>query len=413
VRVELTNVLKEGASNIARGRHRLRGFLVVGQITLGLTLLVGAEMLIANFVHLMHRDLGFRPGNLLTFEVGLSEARYNTAGQIRFSDQLVERLRAIPGVTAVAMGGPRPLTGHEMSISFDIEERPAAAPARPHSDMAIVTPGYFDTLGIALRQGRDFTERDDTSAPRVLVVNEAFARRFFPGENAIGKRISPGATNGKEGILMREIVGVVGDAKQVPWTDEPDPIYYFPYKQLSWNVGAIVLRTAIPPQQLEAAARAELTSMDREAPMFNVQTGDELSSSAVAVPRFLTILMGAFAAIALVLTVVGLYGVLSYAVARRRREIGVRIALGAGRNAVLGLVLREAMALVTVGLLLGLAGSLGVSRLVQSLAFGIPAGNPIFLAVACAIMVVTSLLAAYLPARRAASADPMHALRSE
>jgi len=413
VRTDPSGSLKEAVPNIARGHHRFRSALVIGQITLGLVLLVGSELLIASFLYLMQRDPGFRPGHLLTFEVGLSGTQYNTAGQIAFCDRLIERLRAIPGVQAVATGMPLPLQGHQMSVSFDIEERPAAAPDRPHCDMAIVTPGYFGAMGIPLLKGRDFSERDNAQAPRVMVVNEAFARKYFPGEEALGKRIEPGATNGKEGMRMREIAGVVGNAKQMAVSAEPDPIYYFPYKQLSWGIGTIVLRTAGPPLEVEAAARAALMSLDREVPMYGLRTGEGLSAVAVAVPRFLMVLMGGFAGVALLLTVVGLYGVLSYAVARRRREIGVRIALGAGRREVLGLVLREAMQLVAVGLILGLAGAAGTQRLLASIVFGVRPGDPIFLTVACGVMVITSLAAAYIPAVRAASVDPMQALRSE
>jgi len=166
-----------------------------------------------------------------------------------------------------------PLAGHQVSVSFDIEERPAAAPDRPHADMAIVTPGYFGAMGIPILKGRDFSERDNAQAPRVVVVNEAFARRYFPGEEVIGKRIEPGATNGWERTRMREIVGVVRNAKQTAMSVESDPIYYFPYKQLSWGIGTVVLRTAVPPMEVEAAVRAVLMSLDREVPMFRLKRG--------------------------------------------------------------------------------------------------------------------------------------------
>lgn len=300
-----------------------------------------------------------------------------------------------------------------MSVSFDIEERPAPAPDRPHSDMAIVTPGYFGAMGITLLRGRDFSQRDDSQAPRVVVVNDAFARKFFPGEEVIGKRIKPGATNGKEGMQMREIVGVVGNAKQAAWTAEPDPIYYFPYQQLSWGIGTIVLRTALPPLELESVARAALMSLDREAPMYQVRTGQERSAMAFALQRFVMVLTSSFAGIALVLTVVGLYGLLSYTVARRRREIGLRIALGAARGEVLGLVLRQAARLILVGLILGLAGAIGAQRLLESALFGIRPGDPVFIMMAAGLLLIAGLAAAYLPAVRAASVDPMQALRSE
>ncbi len=406
------DALKEGARNIARGHDRFRSGLVVAQITLGLVLLVGAELLMASFLHLVQRDPGFRADHLLTFGIGLPETQYNVARQIAFCDRLLEHLRAIPGVQAAATGRPLPLEGHQMRVAFDIEERPAAAPDRPRSDTAIVTPGYFGAMGIPLLKGRDFSERDDAKAPPVLVVNEAFARKYFPGQQMVGKRIQPGAHTG-EGPRMREIIGVVGNAKQAALGADSDPIYYFPYKQLPWGVGTIVLRTEVRPAEVESAARAALASLDRQAPMHQVRTGEELSAKAIALMQFLTMLMGSFAAVALLLTGAGLYGVLSYAVARRRGEIGVRIALGAGRKDVLGLVFRQAMQLVAAGLILGLAIAAAGGRLLETMLYGIRPADPVILVGACCVLVITGMAAAYVPAARAASVDPMQALRSE
>ena len=412
LRSDASAALKETATNLARGRNRFRSALVVGQITLGLLLLVGAELLLAGFMQLARRDPGFHADHLLTFDIGLPD-QYKVADQIAFYDRMIDRLRAIPGVRSAATGTPLPLEGSQMTVSFDIEERRAAPPDRPRSDMSIVTPGYFGTIGIPILRGRDFTERDDTKSPRVLIVNQAFARKFFPNEDAIGKRIESGATNGKEATVVREVVGIVGDAKQVPLSAASDPIYYFPYKQLSWGIGAIVLRTDVPPHELDSAARAVIADLDPQVPMFRVRSGDELAFVAIAAPRFQTTLMVAFAAIALLLTMAGLYGVLSYAVARRRREIGVRIALGAARREVLRMVLREAAVLVGAGLLLGLAGAFAVERLLSSVVFGSGRGAPILIAGACALMALTGLAAAYRPAARAASVDPVQALRAE
>ncbi|HWR52500.1 MAG TPA: FtsX-like permease family protein [Bryobacteraceae bacterium] len=404
--------LKEGARNMSPGHARFRSALVVGQITLGLVLLVGAELLMASFLHLTYRDPGFRTDHLLTFDIALSEVQYNGAGRVAFCDRLLERLRAIPGVEAAATGTPLPLQGRQMSVAFNIEDRPAAVPDRPVSNIAIVTPGYFGAMGIPIFKGREFTERDKAEGPPVLIVNEAFARKYFPGQDVIGKRIQPGAHDG-QGPRMREIVGVVGNAKQVALSADPDPIYYFPHKQLSWGIGTIVLRTAVPPLDVESAARTALASLDRQAPMYQVRTGEELSASGIAPSRFLMMLMGSFAAIALMLTVVGLYGVLSYTVARRRREIGVRIALGAGRKQVLGLVFRQAAQLVAAGLILGLAGAVAAGRLLETTVFGLRPGDPLMLLGACCALIVASIAAAYIPAARAASVEPMQALRSE
>jgi predicted lysophospholipase L1 biosynthesis ABC-type transport system permease subunit len=244
----------------------------------------------------------------------------------------------------------------------------------------------------------------------VLVVNQSFAHKFFPGEDVIGKRIQPGA--GRTPV-MREIIGVVGDAKQAPLDADPDAIYYFPYKQLPWSVGTIVLRTAVPPPEVESAARAALASLDREVPMRRVRTGRELAASAISQMEFLAILMGSFSAAALLLTGAGLYGVLSYAVARRRGEIGIRMALGATRKEVVALVFQQAMRLVAAGLILGSACAAAGERLLGTVVFGIPAGEAVVLVGACSVLAITAAAAAAIPAMRAASVDPMQALRSE
>ena len=400
---DVSGGLKEGAQSIARGNDRFRSALVVLQITLGLVLLVGAELLTAGFLQLVRRDPGFRPDHLLTFNVGFSE-------KSDFGERLLERLRAIPGVQASAMGRPLPLQGHQIRIAFDLPMRPAAASDRPRSDAAIVTPGFFSAMGIPLLKGRDINDRDRASAPPVVVVNQAFARKFFPGEEAIGKRVQTGVG---PGAVLREIVGVVGDARQAVAGADPDPVYYFPSQQLPWGVETVVLRTAGPPQQLESAVRAAVADVDRQVPIQQFRTGEQLAAGVVSQMQLSILLMGGFAAVALLLTATGLYGVLSYAVERRRREIGLRIALGAGRGEVVGLVFRQATWLVATGLALGLAGAAVAGRLVRSSMLGVEPLNLALLSLACGTLVVVSVAAAYIPATRAASIDPMKALRSE
>jgi putative ABC transport system permease protein len=263
-------------------------------------------------------------------------------------------------------------------------------------------------------KGRFFTDHDDLKAPRVLIVNKAFADRFFPGEDVIGKRLTPGATGpGDNKETVHEIVGVVGSAKLFALDDEPKPIYYFPYKQLAWMSPSMMMRTSVPPRTLESAVRGEMAGLDPLVPVFQVRTMDELLSTEITEPRFHTLLLGCFAGIALLLTVVGTYGVMAYSVTRRTREIGVRIALGAGRSSVLAMVLKQALLLVGTGLLLGLAGSLAADRLLKSMLFGVSALNPAVFAASALIVALTGLLAAYVPARRAAGLDPMFALRHE
>ena len=411
-KVDLINSLKEGSRTVARGSERLRAALVVGQVSLGLMLVTGAGLLIATFLFLERRDLGFKPDHVLTFDLDLP-AQYKTAQQAIFSDELLARLRTMPGVQSAAAGWPIPMIGDQVTISFLMEGQPETTLKRPRSDMAIVTPGYFRTVGIQLLQGRDFTQRDDDAAPPVLIVNKAFADKFFPGQKVIGKRIESGATNGRRPSHFSEIVGLVGNAKQSALELSPEPIYYFPYRQMSWGIGTIVLRTKVPPRAVESSVRAIVSSLDKQVPMYRVRTLEELSASAITAPRFQMFLLGSFALIALLLTVVGLYGILAYSVIQRTREIGVRMALGATRATVLNMVLKRATLLVFAGLLIGLAGAAGEGYLLQTMTYGVHPNNLLLLAVACGLIVVNGLLAAYLPAKRAASVDVVDALRSE
>jgi predicted permease len=346
----------------------------------------------------------------LTFNVGLSRPS-TVSEQVAFSDRLLERMKAIPGVQAAATGTPLPLQGHEMTIAFRIDGQSAAGSDRPRADAAIVSPDYFAALGIPLLMGRHFSDGDGAGALPVVVVNQAFARKYFPGQDVIGKHIQPGA--GAPPLVMREIVGVVGDAKQSLLGASADPIYYFPYKQLPWRIGTIVLKTTVPPLEVEPAAREALASLDRAASMSQVRTGEGLSAEVMAPARFMTVLMGSFAALALLLTVAGLYGLLSYMVVRRRREIGVRAALGAGRGNVIALVWRRAALLLAIGVVAGSACAFGVGRLLTSLVDGVPSRLPTFVAIACCVTAIAGSVASLVPAGQASSVDPIEALRSE
>ena len=234
-KIDLTGSLKEQTRGGTDRHDRLRGALVVAQVTLGLVLVSGAGLLMASFLHLQKGDLGLRPDHLLTYWFSLPEPQYNTAQEVAFYDQLLERMRALPGVQSAAGVWPLPLGGDNATVSFNIEERPAPPPSHPSARMAFATPGYFRTAGIPLLRGRFFTEQDDKTAPRVLIVNKAFADKFFPGEDVIGKRITPGATDAGEKEMPHEIVGVVGSAKLFALDTEAKPIFYFPYKQLAWH----------------------------------------------------------------------------------------------------------------------------------------------------------------------------------
>jgi predicted permease len=331
---------------------------------------------------------------------------------VEFVDRLVERLLHTPGVSAAAAAMPLPLMGDQMTISFDIEERRAPPPERPRADVAIVTPGYFHTIGTPLREGRDFDRRDDDTAPPVVIVNQAFADRFFPGARAVGKRIQPGAT-GSRGTVMCEIVGVAANARQSALGPRPEPIYYLPFRQMPWGPPSLVVRTTVSPLSLEPALRQAVASLDKEVPIHDLDTFDSLFASSVAAPRFVVLLVSTFAVLALLLTAVGLYGVLAYTVLRRTREIGVRVALGATRGGVVALVLRRVLILVGAGLAVGLAGALAVGSLLARVVSEPALSRPVLLLLTCGVVALTAATAAWLPARRAASIDPMRALRCE
>jgi putative ABC transport system permease protein len=412
-RADVSHSLKTGSWGNTGGHDTLRSSLLIAQVALGLMLLSSATLLIDVFLHLVRRDLGFRPDHLLTFSISLSGSAYDEARQEIFLQQLLERIRSAPGVAAAAAGSPLPLTGHEMRMSFGIQDRPVAPSDRPYADMAIVTPGFFRTIGARLEDGRDFAESDDEHAPPVLIVNRAFADRFFPGERAIGKRIEPGATLKNQGPLMREIVGIVGDARQSPSGFDREPIYYFPYRQLPWFPPSIVVRTVLAPETLRPTLRGLVAELDRQVPTADMRTMDDRLAGGVAVPRFLTLLLSMFAAVALILTAIGLYGATAYTVSKQTREIGVRIALGATRRSVTTGVMNRAARFVGIGVLLGLAGSVAAGRLLGSLMPGVSVHNARVLGLACTILVLTAATAAFLPARRAASIDPLIALRAE
>jgi predicted permease len=407
-----------GSRAVTAGHERVRGALVVAQVSVGLMLLSVASILGAGFVQLTRRDLGFAPDRLLTFRAELAGARFTTDKQIAFLDRLLERLEATPGVASATLGMPLPLVGNEMSVSFNIEERPAGPSERPSSNMALVSPSYFQTIGTPIIEGRAFSNDDDENHPRVLVVNKAFADKFFPGVSAVGKRIASGATSNRDarggGPVSREIVGVVGNARQSPSGREPEPIYYFPYKQMPWGPPAVIVRTTLPGETVLPDIRRIVAGLDPQVPVHDVNTMSSIFARGIAPPRFLTMLMSSFAAIGLLLTATGLYGLLSYSVARRTREIGVRVALGASRRSIVSMILGRALMLIAIGTALGGAGMLAGRALLMQLVALLDAPNPlVWTAAAVATVTLTAIAAAYPPARRAASIDPTTALRME
>ena len=413
-RAELMLSLKEGAATEAAGRDWLRGALIIGQVALGLVLATSAGLLITSFLHLRRTDEGFNPDHLLTFSFETPDARYKET-RPEFYREYFSRLRALPGVRSAAGVMIMPMTADNADISFEDPEHPAPEGHRAGADVTVITPDYFKTMQIPLLQGRDLSERDNMTSPQVMIVDQAFAQKFFPGENVVGKRIKPGAANGPgEGPQWREIVGVVGSVRLSATQRAMRPEMYLPSAQLSqWCCLHTVLRTAVEPRSLETTARRLVASMDKEIPVINVRTMQELMFMELAGPRFAMVLLGVFAALSVMLTVVGLYGVMTYSVSRRTREIGIRMALGAQRSQVVNKVLLEAGAMLAIGIAIGVLASLLSASLFTNMLYGTGARNPMVLALVSSIAAIAGLIAAFLPARRAASVDPMQALRAD
>jgi putative ABC transport system permease protein len=415
--VDLNSALKTGARTGTGGehKHRLRNALVMAEVALALILLVCAGLLIQSFARLGRVYTGLRTENLFTARVNLPDAAYPRPTNLNaFFDQLLPKIRAIPGVKTASIILPLPLTGSNMVTDFDIEEHPLPEGQRNDSPTRITGPDYFETMGISLLQGRTFKETDKLDSLPVVIVNERFAQKFFPGANATGKRIQPGWSVDDKPGKVREIVGVVGNVKHLSLQKDFTPEMYLPASQLPVNLVWIVARTSISnPGAITTAVRNELASLDRDVPLTHVRVFDEYMSRTLAKPRFNALLLSIFAGTALLLTAIGIYGVLAYSVSQRTNEIGIRIALGAAQSNIFRLVVGQAMALVGISLVLGLIGAFGATRLLNSLLYGVGAWDPPTFVAIVALVSVVAFLAAWIPARRAARVDPVIALRAE
>jgi putative ABC transport system permease protein len=415
-RSELVESLKEGARGTSAGRFAnfVRKGLVVIELGFAVLLLTGAGLLIQSLWRLQKVNSGLEPQNVLTFNVGLPEVKYNYEKQAQFFIDLKSRLEATPGVQAASSILPLPLSGDRFSISFEIEGRPMAPKDHPSGDFFSTGVGYFRAMGIPMIKGRDFDDRDRHGATPVVIITEALARQFFPNEDPIGKHIKPGInTIEGEKTTMREIIGVVGDVRNRSLDTEPKPAYYVPQTQVPFDQMAMVVKTAGEPHTLVSAATKQVAAMDQDIPVFAVKSMEEYLSASVAAPRFSTTLLAIFAAVALVLTVVGVYGVMSYSVAQRTNEIGIRLALGAQSRDVLLMIVKQGGLLIVLGLVIGLTGAFALTRLLASLLFGVTAKDPFTFAAVAVLLAIVALLACYVPALRATRVDPMEALRCE
>jgi putative ABC transport system permease protein len=393
-----------------RERVRLRDALVTGQAALSLMLLLGAGLLLQSFVRLLSVEKGFAPAGVLAVEVALPELRYpEPVDQARFFEQALERLRSAPGITAVGLAHNVPLSGAGVSGDITIEEWGPEGEDAAHSEKRIVGPGYFRALGIPVLRGRDFSDQDRAGAPPVLLVSQSFADRYFPGEDPVGRRI--GFEWGTDGL--QEIVGVVGDVRHYGLEVVPEPTIYISYLQRTESNLSLLVRSPLEPGVLLDTVRAEVAAIDPDQAVAEARTLDELVTASLADRRLATLLAAGFAVAALVLSALGLYGVLSYMVRQRSREIGVRVALGAPAGQVAGLVLGRGLRLVLIGMTLGSLAALALQPVLAAQFLGIAPGDPLVFAAVATVLLAVALLSCALPARRALRVDPLVALKEE
>jgi predicted permease len=407
--------MREAARTVA-GRRKdsyVHGALVVAQTAIGLVLLVSSGLLIRSLVRIMNVDPGFDPKQVLTARIAVSFDRLSHEQHLQFYRQLVARLSASPGVKSVSAGWPLPMSDSNASISFNVEGRPIAKADEPSESLGVVMPGYFETMHIPLLSGRDFGERDGTHALPVMIVNQAFARKYFPQENPLGRRIQPGIGDDVIDHPMREVVGVVGDIKRRGLTAAAEPQFFLPYSQAMVTNPFLTVRASGDPAALQGALRAAVHELDKSVPVYQVATLDDYVAKSAAMPRFQTLLLTCFAAIALLLAAVGLYGLLSYMVVQRTLEIGVRMALGARKSDVLGMIVRRGLTLALIGLGTGLAISALVTRLLSGMLYGIRPSDPLTFVTMTGILLLVSFLASSIPAYRAAQLDPIETLREQ
>jgi putative ABC transport system permease protein len=418
-KVQLNESLKEAGRSAAEGHsgHRLRNLLVVFEVALAMVLLCGAGLLLKSFLRMRGIDPGYRSDRVLTLNVNLTLSQYpKPLEQTQFFQQAIERIRVLPGVQAVGAGTSIPLGGYSMSVSgMTIEGKPDTDVV---SSLVMVSPDYLRTLGIPLVQGRYFVDSDREGAPSVVMVNESFAHRFFPGESCLGRRIQNPARK-----TDWTIVGVVRDIR--PWAQvAAAPEMYLSYLQAEQvhlrmtggEMGSemgLAIRTAGDPMSLAAAVRSEIALIDRSQPVHDVKTLDERRAGSLAPRRVNMLLVLTFAALALILGSIGIYGVVSYSVGRRTHEIGVRMALGAHQGQILGMVLRNGLRLIATGIAIGLLASAGLTRLISSELWGVSATDPWTFAVVVTVLAASGSAACLLPAWRAARVNPTRALRYE
>jgi predicted permease len=396
------------------GGHRrvqLRGLLVVGQVALSLVLLIGAGLLVRSFSRLLRVDPGFDPQNVLTMNVSLPTVKYaDGQKQVAFFDELTRRVSALPGVRSAAISAALPLVPKRITPVLPEGQPEVPLAERPFIIIEAISPAWFKTMRVPLQAGREFTDADKAGSPNVVIVNQALARRYWPNQNPIGKHIILGRQPASE------VVGVAVDVKNRGLALDPQVQLYFPFSQIPWGNMNLLVRTATDPHGMVSAVRGQIAAIDSDQPVTSIQTVDELMDGSRAQPRFILMLLGVFSAAALVLAIIGIYGVLAYSVAQRRQELGIRLALGAEKSDILRLVVGYGLTLAGAGIVIGLVFALALSWIMASVLSGvlykISARDLTTFAVAPLVFLLIALVASYLPARRATQVDPNEALRN-
>jgi predicted permease len=416
LKLNLNELLKEGARAASGGKRqrRVRDAMVIAEVALALMLLVGAGLLMRSFVKLLQVDPGFRPEGVLTMGVFLPTATLmETEEQITFHQQLVARISALPGVVSAGVSSDLPWTGYENKAVFPVEGKTFPPNQMPQADYHFISADYMRAIGVPLLAGRWFDARDAKGTEPVILINQSTARKYWPGEDAIGKRIaSSGDKPPKDQDWMR-VVGVIGDIKDSPNSPQAKPSFYWPITQQPFPELYLAVRTSSDPLSLVEAVRREVSSLNRDVAVADVKPLETIAAAALAGQRFTLLIVGLFALAALALAAIGIYGVMSYLVSQRTREIGIRLALGAQGADVVRLVLKRGMMLAATGVALGLAGAFALTRLMESLLFGVKPADPLTFIGISALLALATLVACWIPARRATKVDPVVALHCE
>ena len=407
------DALRDGSRSVAggHGQNRVQNGLVIAQTAIGLVLLVVSGLFIRSFVRILNVDPGFDPKQVLTAKIGIS--RDKLSHNVQFYEQLLARVSALPGVRSASAGWPLPMSNGNASVSFAIEGRPMAKGDEPSESLGLAMPGYFETMRIPLVAGRLFDERDGVKGAPTILIDRTFANRYFPGENPIGKHIRVEEGDDVFDHSMREVVGVVGDIKRKGLTAEAEPQYYLPFAQAVITNPPLVVRTSGDAAAVQAAIRGVVREIDKSVPVYQASTLEDYISKSTAQPRFQTFLLTGFAGMALILATIGLYGLLSYMVVQRTLEIGLRMALGAQRSDVLGMIVRRGLTLALIGVGVGLAIAVAITRLISGMLYGIRPTDPLTFAATAGLFLLVSIAASSLPAYRAARMDPMKTLREQ